>query len=547
MRRSVRKAIVLLLCAMLLTSVFAACGNNGPSEQTPAATLSTTPGTSPGQATPPEEDEFISLTLGVSSYLGGFITGGMSMADSAHACDAVFNAVWYVDPTTNEILSEILTDWHWEDDNTLVMTMRDDIVFSNGDKATSEDLLYSFTSLVDRGAVRWISNMKLISEESHIRDEYTVALAVSIKDELLFTAVTYLYNKNWGESVGWESMDWFYPVGSGPYYVHEYVPDNRIVLRLRDEYWLRPVTDFYVDEYVIQYYANPATMYMALEIGDIDINAAVGEADYRRFLDEGGDGFDIVGKASGVVSHLSFGFLNNEAWNNLLVRQAVAYGVPWDEFGELSYGATYYPATSFATHDSPLYLNVGRYEYNLEKAQELLAEAGYAPGELTVATFMQDIPPSVTQGEALKFYLDRIGFNSEFTFTEAWGQQLGSPDMDFGLHYNVRGSGTRNPTASLNMAGNKALPFLYIDNPKFQELYVPLSESFDKPASERMAMAHEIQQLVFDECLNIPIAELQVLFGYRTDKLSAQQILDCSLTNMNIYLSKLALKDNFQN
>ena len=61
-----------------------------------------------------------------------------------------------------------------------------------------------------------------------------------------------------------------------------------------------------------------------------------------------------------------------------------------------------------------------------------------------------------------------------------------------------------------------------------------------------MAMAHELQQLVFDECLNITISELQVLFGYRTDKLSEKQILDCSLTNMNIYLSKLALKDNFQ-
>ena len=134
----------------------------------------------------------------------------------------------------------------------------------------------------------------------------------------------------------------------------------------------------------------------------------------------------------------------------------------------------------------------------------------------------------------MKFYLDQIGFNSQFTFTSTWGQMLSSPDMDFGLHFNVRGSGTRNPTSSLNMAGVKSLPFLYIDNERFQELYLDLAENFDAPASERMEKAHELQQLVFDEVLNIPYAELQVLFGFRTEKLSAQQVLDCSLSNINV-------------
>jgi peptide/nickel transport system substrate-binding protein len=300
-----------------------------------------------------------------------------------------------------------------------------------------------------------------------------------------------------------------------------------------------------VDEYVIQYFANPTTMYMAMEVGDIDINCAIGESDYKRFLNEGGDGFEIVRKPSGIVSHFDFGYICNEAWYDKRVRQAIAYGVPWDEFGELAYGDLYYPATSFATHDSPLYENVGRYEYDLEKAQALLAEAGYAPGELKIVTYMQDTPASITQGEALKFYLDQIGFDSEFTFTSTWGQMLPTTDIEFGIHSNARGSGTRNPTASLNMAGIKSLPFLYIDDAKFQELYVPLAESFDQPASERMELAKELQQYVFDECLVIPIAETQILVGYRTEYLSGQQVMDATLTSQNVYLSKLALKENY--
>ncbi len=565
MKQSVRKIIVLLLCAVLLTGVFAGCGNSGktetpqtdtpktdtpktdtPKTDTPKADTPAPPAATPGtEAPPPEDDEYVVLKVGVSSYLGGFITGGMKLAESSHACDAVFNPVWYVEPSTYEIKSDILTDWYWEDDTTLICKMRDDVVFSNGDKATAEDLLYSFTSLTERGAFLWVANMHLIPEECELRDTYTCALKVTSKDELLFTAVTYLYDKSWAESVGWESLEWFQPVGSGPYYVAEYEPEHRMVLKLRDEYWERPVSDFYVDEYEITYFANPTTMYMAMEIGDIDINCTIGESDYKRFLNEGGEDFTIVGKPTGVVSHFDFGYICNDCWYDKRVRQAVAYGVPWDEFGELSYGVMYYPATSFATHDSALYENVGRYEYDLEKAKALLAEAGYGPGECKIQTYMQDHPGTITQGEALKFYLEEIGFATDFTFTSTWGQKLQTTEIEFGTHFNARGSGTRNPTASLNMAGLRSLPFLYIDDAKFQELYVPLAQSFDQPASERMALAKELQHYVYDECLVIPIAETQTLIGFRTKYLSGQQVLDCTLTSNNVYLSKLALKDNY--
>ena len=551
MKNSIKRTIVLVLCALLVVSMFAGCGktetpantntNEAPKTNAPEAPKAT-PGT---EAPPPEDDEFVHLTLGVSSYLGTFITGGLSAAESCHACDAVFDSVWFVDPKTSEITSNILTDWHWEDDTTLVMTLRDDIVFSNGDKATGEDLLYSFTSLVDRGAVRWVANMRLIPDQCELRDTYTVALKVEQKDEFLFTSVTYLYNKKWAESVGWESLDWFYPIGSGPYYVKEYEPESRMLLGLRDEYWRRPISDYYVDEWEIIFYANPTTMYMALEIGEIDMMAGVNEADYARFLDEGSDVFDIVGKSTGVVQHFSFGYLCNECWQDKRVRQAVAYGVPWDEFGKLAYGAMYYPATSFATHDSPLYENVGRYEYDLEKAQALLKDAGYEPGELHIVTYMMDTPANVTQGEALKYYLDKIGFDTEVVLSANWGQIIPTTDVEFGTHYNVRGSGTLNPTASLNLASSKALPFLYIDNEEFQELYAPLATCIDKPVSERLETAKKLQHLVHDECLNIPITEQMSLLGYRTEYLSGQQVLDCALTSSIIYLSQLALKENY--
>ena len=44
--------------------------------------------------------------------------------------------------------------------------------------------------------------------------------------------------KEWCQEVGWDSEDWWNdPVGSGPYYVDEFVTGSHVTFKLKDNYW----------------------------------------------------------------------------------------------------------------------------------------------------------------------------------------------------------------------------------------------------------------------------------------------------------------------
>ena len=541
-----------VVLALVIAIVLFGCGNNEkPAATTPSPNSSPNSQQSPNPDTPSSpavsgnSDEFVTIKIGVSNYLGRFLTG-LSPADNASACDALFDLVFKINPKTKEIYSDILEEWHWEDDALLVMTLKDGIYFSNGDEATSEDLLFAFMQHLERGS-QFVRNMLLVPEKCMIRDDYTVQLQMERKDEAIFTTAMYLYNKKWADQVGWDSEDWYKPVGSGPYECVEYVYDDHMVLRLRDDYWARNIEDFYVDEYIITYYPESSVLFMALENGDVD-TCAVDSTDYSRYLKNGGNGYDVALISNGVSINVLLGYQEFPGWTDKALRQAVLYGVNWDELGQMIMGDLYVPASTITPASGPLYHNVGQYEFNPEKAKELLAEAGYAPGELTLTTFLSDTSFYKTFGEGVTYYLDKIGINTDITYgdtsstLEKWNTP-GAGSM-FAIHYNIRGSITTNPTTSISLTPVKqGIQFGYVEDDHFQELFQKLSTSFDNPdMNYRKQAARDLMQYIYDETLVIPFMESVSTMGYRNGLLSEQQIHDYFLTTVHIQLSTLGLK-----
>jgi len=554
--KSKRIAVSLLLIAAIVFALFA-CGK----EETPSAASSEAPAASdtsntaapastPDSAettaaipTPEISDGQISLTIGVTGYLGRFLSG-LSPADNQSACEAVFDFVFQIDPKTKEIYSDTLEEYHWDDDTHLTLTLKDGIYFSNGDKATSEDLLFSYMQHLERGSA-FVRNMLLVPDGCKIIDDFTIQLELERKDPGVLITPIYLYSKKWADSVGWDSEEWYKPVGSGPYYVAEYVYDDYMILRLRDEYWARSVDDYYINEYVIKYYADSSTLYMALERGDIDC-CGVDGTDYGSVLKEGGDGFNVVTKSNGVTYNFYFGYQEFPEWKNKSLRLAVAYGVNWEELGQLVNGDLYVPANSTTPTSGPYYYDPGTREYNIDLAKQYLEEAGYAPGELTLGCFLSD--QQKTFGEAIKYYLDEIGINTDIQYGDssamlsAW-TTLGS-GVDFCMHMNVKGSPDFNPAISTALLPiREGVTFGYVDDEKAQELYAKMSTSFDSTdTAYRKQVAADFQQYIYDEALIVPFAEYVSAFGYRTDKLTAEQINDIVLNASQIQLSKLGLR-----
>lgn len=545
------KSLLSLLLVLVMAVSLWACGSSKDTADSGTSAGSTTDSTGTDSTDSTDSTDaaaegsgyvYDSVAIGTDVF-GNFITGA-TPAESDAACSLVFDVVFKIDPDTKEAYSDILEDWYFEDDTTLIMKLKDNITFSNGDKATAEDLLYSYSSHVDRSSA-YCAEFGINYDETKVIDEYTLSMKFDQFYSAFYSSyIIYLYDKSWSESVGWDSLDWYKPVGSGPYACTEYVSDDHMTFVARDDYWNKENNPVKIRQWVLKYYADSSTMFMDMEVGNIAL-CSMETTDYERFINNGGDGYDVYSGSAGVVYSFLYGFTENEAWYNKSVRQAIAYGIPWDELGEVVLGVNYKKATGYVPDSSPEYVNVGFYEYDLEKAKSLLAEAGYDEANpLQLHTVMMDTPFFSTCCEAFEFYCSQLGvkFTYDLKDISAAINDWMTPGAgcELGFYYDNFGSVEQMLIRSLDWAANPyGSTWTYIDEATFVEMYLEVAYETDN--DKRIEKSKVTQQYLFDECLAIPFSEVTFNVAYRTDVFNINQVKQgvmnseyYNLTNMSV-------------
>jgi ABC-type transport system substrate-binding protein len=164
-----------------------------------------------------------------------------------------------------------------------------------------------------------------------------------------------------------------------------------MILHLRDDYWKHSPDEYYVEEYYYKYYPEASTLFMELELGNLDL-CAIQDTDYTRFMKEGDfdKGYNVVLDPTGSTMYMNFGFKDNDIWYNKDLRLAIAHGVNWEEVGMLTCGDFFVADNGFAPKDSPSYYDAGTWTYDPDLAADYLKKAGYEPGQLKLKACMMD-------------------------------------------------------------------------------------------------------------------------------------------------------------
>jgi peptide/nickel transport system substrate-binding protein len=511
---------ILMVLAMMLT-LFACSQEKPASDNTDATSPGGTAAPSPAQSS--GGDELVSLVLGVSGYLGIFLPG-VSPSENRHACSAVFDSVFYYDYEKEEFYSNILADWHFEDQLTLVMTLKSGVLFSNGDEATPEDLLFSYTSNHERGSA-WFNMIPVDWENCVVRDDGSVQIKLLAAYQPLLEQPVYLINKKWSQGVGWDSQEWYKPVGSGPYACSDYLADDHITLTLRDDYWNTDNTNFVVDEWVIKYYPDPTSMEMDFEQGNIDLTRLSLQG-YDNFLTEGGEGIDVLLKDMGVISQFFVDNNANPALNDIAVRKAIAHACDWEQLGIQRIGESMYrPVTTFAMPDTKFNNpNVKMYEYDPELSEKTLEEAGYAPGQIVINVYAMQVDGYKNFFDAMQYYLDQVGIvlNVEYgDVSSALAKWVVEGGTQAGVLENGNGSLTRDPFANLDRFTLGFL-FTYWHDDAVQ---AQIAEALYCPDPEKQLQLYlELEQYMHDNYICFPICVLTYTVGYKTEVFDASDI-----------------------
>ena len=534
-----KKLGALLLAAALVMSM-TACGggnkNTGEGTAAPAGESSTNAGTKAGTKAGESGGEK-TLNVGTINVLGTFMPG--SENEVCHwGCYLVYDYLFYYDEDNNPF-SDILKEWHYEEDGTtFVMECRDDVYFANGDQMTGDDVLFSIKTLVDRETNQAAYYATVDWDKSYVsEDGFTVYLANTQEfgPGIINMGVVYLLDQSWCEETGFDNIDpWLNaPNGSGPYEVAEYVTDSYVTLKRRDSYWGEFTG---ADTVKINHYAEDSAMYMALETGEIDLALNIAESDYSRALTDDKIAVMTTHEGENILLALDN---NNQYMKDENVRLAIAYGVNWQDVAESARGELAEVPGSIITSVSPYYKDTGVYEYDLEKAKQYMEAAGYVTDGSTVnfTLNMTTVDQAVKTNAAtvIQFYLQQLGINLQMNFTDfptAFSAWLTEGGTDLNFQDSDTGSVCGEPYISLRFfpAELATFPFAAISDETFVTLYKEANYTTDDDV--RKEKYAELQQYVHDRAMIIPLYESVDAVAYNPEKIESVSLHSAVSANL---------------
>lgn len=301
------------------------------------------------------------------------------------------------------LVSAVASDYKVsEDGKTYTFTLRENVLFHNGNKVTAEDVKYS----IERNA-GMLDEELLISRFANIAavnivDESTVDVVLKEPDtELIAYMTVAIIPKDYNDQA-------HKPVGTGPFCFSGYEVDNYFTVERFDDYWGEKPEAESVEFRIV---SNTDSVLLDLKAGSIDI--------YPYLTDDQAEELKKIFHIETGNTNLVQGmFLNNENkyFSNKLVRQALYYATDREEIREMVSGGGGTLIGSFMFPGLGRYFHkdiAGKYEYNVEKAKELLKQAGYPDGFEFTIKIPNNYQFHISTGEVLVAQLKKIGVTAK--------------------------------------------------------------------------------------------------------------------------------------
>ena len=299
---------------------------------------------------------------------------------SSEIMKQVYNTLFDLDYSTMEAVPSLAEDYAFENDaagrpTILRIFLRQGVLFHNGDELKASDIKFN----LDRAKVSpQISEIAGMIDRTEVVGDYELVIYLQfpfmpILNNLAHTAMSIVSEK--AVTQAGDSYD-RNPIGTGPMKFVSWVKGDRIELTRWDQYWGEKPR---IKNITMRYILDPATRIAELKAGGVDISLALQPQDIPGI--EANPDLQMVRGYNLSLNFIGFN-MQNEHFKDVRVRQAIAHAIDLDALQSSVFmgvgrpGRGPLPSTVWASAAEEL----PQYEYNPEKAKQLLAEAGYPDG-----------------------------------------------------------------------------------------------------------------------------------------------------------------------
>jgi peptide/nickel transport system substrate-binding protein len=480
---------------------------------------------------------FLVLTLITLAFAGGaaaqdkqggrlvFGRGGDSVGldpiqetdgESFKVTQQIYDTIVAYKPGTTEVVPNLATYWETSEDGlTWTFQLRDDVEFHDGTKFDAEAVKWNFD--------RWrfedhpyhfggeftyypymFQGFPGVIKEVNVINDYTVEFVLSERQAPFLNNLAMVpFGISSPTAVKKYGEDYFKnPVGTGPYVFKEWRQGDRVIVEANENYWGERA---YIDEIVFRSIPDNAARFMELQAGTVDMIDGVSPEDVDAVRNS--EALKLSLRPSFNVGYFAMNF-KFEPFDDVRVRRAFNHAINKQEIIDAFYAGLAEPAKNPMPPAIWGYNeDIEPYEYNPEKAKELLVEAGYEDGFEFDLWYLPVPRPYIPQGkfiaQAMQSYLAAIDVKANL-LTYDWGTYLDKTDAQ------------EAPTYMLGWTGDNGDPdnFLYVlldktnsdnayESDELHEVLVEAQKTMDK--EKRIELYEEAQEIIHKDAPWVPL------------------------------------------
>ena len=405
MPKFVKRALLLLVVlAMLPASLY---GCTGGTEPTPPGASDS--GSQPSAAQSGELPNGNSVTVGIAQDLSNLDPQLAATAGIREVLFNIFEGLVKASPD-GSVIPAVASDYELsKDGKTYTFTLREGVTFHNGQTVTVEDVVYSLERCAgsENDGTPLVSAFSNVSDIKADGDGRVVVTLAEPSTEFINSLTAAIIPKDSGATIASEL------IGTGPFQFVSYAPQDSLVMKKYDGYWGEGAQ---LDEVTFKIIPDVNALVVGLKGGTLDMVVHLP----NTLLKEVENDFTVHQNTMNIVQAL---YLNNavEPFGSELVRQAMYYAINVDEIIDfVCNGAGVATGTSMYPNQQQYFMPelAENYRQDVEKAKELLAQAGYPDGFSMTITAPSNYAQHMDTAQVLIEQLKAVGITAELVPVE---------------------------------------------------------------------------------------------------------------------------------
>ncbi len=402
------------------TSAPAPAATEAPAPVTATNPQAPTPAAAPTSAPTPAQASVVASGEMSLAWHAGLSSSWLDPQDNP-AMATPYNFAYALHDAVVKIMPQALNtpslaeSWEWaEDFSSITFQMRPGTSFHNGEPVTTEDVKFTFENYSGAQADVFQASTAGVDviDPSTIRFNFNAPFL----DFLLLygtfsTGAGFVVPADYYQEVGNEGFIQA-PVGAGPFKLLEELPGDSLRFEAFEDYH-RPV---HVKEFTMRSVQEPTTRLALIEAGDVDVMYNVAGELIERVVDN--PDLLLVPTLTTSVFWLEFPHMHNpdNPFNDARVREAVGLALDRQAISDAETGGHAKPANYWIPPNILLAPPLEAPEEDLDRAKQLMAEAGHPDG--FDVEWLSPIPNYFSLGERVISQIRRIGINAKLQTME---------------------------------------------------------------------------------------------------------------------------------